>query len=66
MGGTPRSFLAEEDACAYAARLRAKLVVLNQGLPPKHSAVSGGVYEIHVLQAASLPLGFPAVRPRYE
>lgn len=66
LGGTPRSFLAEEDACAYAARLRPKLAVLNQGRPPKHVSISQGVYEIHVLQAASLPLGFPAIRPHYE
>ncbi len=66
LGGTPRSFLAEDDACAYAARLRTKLAALNEGRPPKHSVASQGVYEIHVLQAASLPLGFPAVRPHYE
>ncbi len=66
LGGTPRAFLAEEDACAYAASLRPKLAALNAGRPPKHSAASQGVYEIHVLQAASLPLGFPEARPRYE
>ena len=66
LGGTPRSFLAEEDACAYAARLRPKLAVLNQDRPPKHVSISQGVSEIHVLQEASLPLGFPAVRPHYE
>ena len=66
LGGTPRSFLAEDDAYAYAARLRPKLAVLNEGRPPKHVSISQGVYEIHVLQAASLPLGFPETRPRYE
>ncbi len=66
LGGTPRSFLAEDVACAYAARLRPKLAALNEGRPSKHSAISQGVYEIHVLQAASLPLGFPETRPRYE
>ena len=66
LGGTPRSFLAEDDACAYAARLRPKLAALNEGRPPKHSAISQGVYEVHVLQAASLPPGFPAARSRYE
>ena len=66
LGGTPRSFLAEDEACAYAARLRPKLAVLNEGRPPKHSVISPGVYEVHVLQAASLPLGFPATRPHYE
>ncbi len=66
LGGTPRSFLAEDDACAYAARLRPKLAALNEGRLPKHSVASQGVYEIHVLQAASLPPGFPEVRPHYE
>ncbi len=66
LGGTPRSFLAEDDACAYAAKLRPKLAALNEGRLPKHSAASQGVYEIHVLQAASLPLGFPEIRPHYE
>ncbi len=66
LGGTPRAFLAEEDACAYAACLRPKLAALNEGRRPKHSVASEGVYEIHVLQAPSLPLGFPDARPHYE
>ena len=66
LGGTPRSFLMECEAQAYAATLEANLPPLNAGRPPKHASTSQGVFEIHVLQAASLPPGFPVARPRYE
>jgi len=66
LGGTPRSFLTEHEADAYAAELAPKLVLLNQDRPPKHASTSRGTYEVHVLQAASLPVGFPAARPHYE
>ncbi|HEY0205349.1 MAG TPA: hypothetical protein VGC15_14490 [Acetobacteraceae bacterium] len=66
LGGTPRSFLTEQQADAYAAELVPKLAPLNQGRPPKHASTSQGIYEVQVLQAASLPVGFPAARPRYE
>ncbi len=66
LGGTPRSFLTEQQADAYAAELVPKLAPLNQGRPPKHASASQGIYEVQVLQAASLPVGFPAARPHYE
>ncbi len=66
LGGTPRSFLTEHEADAHAAELAPKLVLLNQDRPPKHASTSQGIYEVHVLQAASLPVGFPAARPHYE
>jgi len=66
LGGTPRSFLTEHEADAHAAELAPKLVLLNQDRPPKHASTSRGTYEVHVLQAASLPVGFPAARPHYE
>ncbi len=66
LGGTPRSFLTEHEADAHAAELALKLVLLNQGRPPKHASTSRGTYEVHVLQAASLPVAFPAARPHYE
>lgn len=66
LGGTPRSFLTEQQADAYAAELAPKLALLNQDRPPKHASTSQGTYEVHALQAASLPVGFPAARPRYE
>ncbi len=66
LGGTPRSFLTEHEADAHAAELAPKLVLLNQDRPPKHASTSRGTYEVHVLQAASLPVAFPAARPHYE
>jgi len=66
LGGTPRSFLTEQQADAYAAELAPKLALLNQDRPPKHASTSQGTYEVQVLQAASLPVGFPAARPHYE
>ena len=49
-----------------AMLLTARLAPPNQHRPPKHASTSQGTYEVHVLQAASLPAGFPAARPRYE
>jgi hypothetical protein len=66
LGGTPRSFLTELEADVYAAELVPKLALLNQDRPPKHASTSQGIYEVQVLQAASLPTGFPATRPHYE
>ena len=66
LGGTPRSFLTEQEADAHAAELAPKLVLLNQNRPLKHASTSRGIYEVHVLQAASLPVAFPAARPHYE
>ncbi len=66
LGGTPRSFLIEYEADAHAAELASKLVLLNQDRPPKHASTSRGTYEVHVLQAANLPVAFPAARPHYE
>ena len=66
LGGTPQSFLTEQEAEAYAAGLAPKLAVLNLDCPPKHASTSRGTYEVHVLQAASFPVGFPAARPHYE
>ena len=65
LGGTPRSFLTEQEADAYAAELAPKLALLNRDRPPKHASTSQGTYEVHVLQASSLPAGFPAARPHY-
>jgi hypothetical protein len=66
LGGTPRSFLTVQEADAYAAELRPKLALLNRHRPPKHASTSQGTYEVQVLQEASLPTGFPAMRPHYE
>ena len=66
LGGTPRSFLTVQEADAHAAELRPKLALLNRDRPPKHVSTSQGTYEVQVLQAASLPTGFPATRPHYE
>jgi len=44
LGGTPRSFLTEHEADAHAAELALKLVLLNQGRPPKHASTSRGTY----------------------
>ncbi len=66
LGGTPRSYLTETEADAYASELETKLALLNVGRPPKHASTSRGVYEIHVIDAVSLPLMFPATRPQYE
>ena len=66
LGGTPRSFLTKHEADAHAAELAPKLVLLNQDRAPKHASTSRGTYEVHVLQAPSLPVGFPAARPHYE
>jgi len=66
LGGTPRSFLTDDEARAYAAELETTLPLLIVGWPPKHTSTSQGVLEIHVLSAASLPLGFPETRPHYE
>jgi len=62
LGGTPRSFLTKPEADVYAA----ELALLNQDRPPKHASTSQGIYEVQVLQAASLPTGFPAARSHYE
>ncbi len=66
LGGTPRSYLTETEADAYAFELESKLATLNVGRPPKDASTSRGVYEIHVINAASLPLMFPATRLQYE
>ncbi len=66
LGGPPGSFLTEHEADAHAAELARKLVLLNHDRPPKHASTSRGTYEVHVLQAASLPIGFPTARPHYE
>jgi len=66
LGGTPRSFLTELQADVYTAKLEPNLALLNQDRPPKHASTSQGIYEVQVLQAASLPTGFPATRPHYE
>ncbi len=66
LGGTPRSYLTEAEADAHASELEPSLAPLNVGRPAKHASTSRGVYEIHVLNAVSLPLMFPATRPQYE
>lgn len=66
LGGTPRSYLTEAEADAYAFELEPGLAPLNVGRPAKHASTSRGVYKIHVLNAVSLPLMFPATPPQYE
>ncbi len=65
LGGTPRSYLTDDEAQCYAATLEPRLPILNVGRPPKHASTSSGVYEIHVLNAMSLPDGLPSVVPGY-
>ncbi len=66
LGGTPRSYLTETEEDAYASALEPSLAPLNVGRPAKHASTSRGVYEIHVINAVSLPLMFAAARPQYE
>ncbi len=66
LGGTPRSYLTEAETDTYASELESRLPPLNVGRPPKHASTSRHVYEIHVINAVSLPLMFPAIRPQYE
>lgn len=65
LGGTPRSYLTDDEARSYAAGLEPRLVLLNTSRLPKHASTSNGVYEIHVLNALSLPGEFPITVPRY-
>lgn len=58
-------FDTEDEADAYAEKLRVSLRELNEGRRPKHSVLSEGVYEVHVFEGP-LPESFPEVRPHYE
>ncbi|MGI4793919.1 MAG: hypothetical protein ACRYG8_07520 [Janthinobacterium lividum] len=63
LGGTPRAYLTDDEACSYAAKLEPRMALLNAGRPPKHASTSAGVYEIHVINALSLPGSFPLAAP---
>ncbi len=65
LGGTPRAYLTDEEAQSYALRLEPRLALLNVGRRRKHASTSTGVYEIHVINALSLPSGFPLVTLHY-
>ena len=62
----PRAFLSEADATRHADGLRLRLPVLNEGRRPLDSALSQGIYEIEVIEAATLPACHPEHWPRYE
>ena len=66
LGGTPCSYLTDDEAQSYASKLEPKLVLLNAGRPPKHASTSKGVYEIRIMNALSLPGEFPTTAPHYS
>ena len=65
LGALPAAFLGDAEAEAHAARMSEGIAALNEGRPPKHSVLSEGVYEVHVLEAGCLPLHWPEDAPRY-
>lgn len=66
LGALPTAFLTIDQAQEHAARMAVGVDAQNEGRPPKHSVLSTGVYEVHVLEAPCLPLHWPETPPRYE
>ena len=66
LGVLPAAFLDDAGAEEHANRMGQRIDALNEGRPPKHGSSNLGVFEVHVLEAASLPLHFPDTAPRYE
>ncbi len=64
--GFPAAFLTEDAADAHADWLRARLPDLNQGRRPLESVLSEGVYDVLVIEAATLPSSYPEYLPAYE
>ncbi len=62
----PAAFLSEADATLYANGLRLRLPLLNEGRRSLDSVLSEGIYEIEVIEAATLPRSYPEYWPRYE
>ena len=66
LGALPAAFLGDAEADEHAGRMSQRIDALNSGRPPKHCSSNLGVFEVHVLEAAGLPLHFPDTTPRYE
>ena len=64
--GTPTAFLCEAEATLYANGLRLRLPLVNEGRRSLDSVLSQGLYEIEVVEAATLPTFYPEYWPRYE
>lgn len=64
--GFPAAFLTENAADAHADWLRTRLPDLNQGRRPLDSVLSEGIYDVLVIEAATLPSTYPACLPAYE
>ena len=62
----PAASFTDAEAGTHAARMSRDLDALNEGRTPKHSVLSRGVYEVHVLEAPVLPRYWPETPPRYE
>ena len=54
------------EAGTHAACVSRDLDALNEGRPPKHSVLSRGVYEVHVLETPVPPRHRPETPPRHE
>ena len=65
LNGAPAAFLSESEAEAHAGRLRVHLPRLNAGRRPLGSVLSDGLYDVEVIEAATLPPVWPQTRPRY-
>ena len=66
LGVLPAAFLDDAGAGEHATRMGQRIGALNSGRPPKHCSSNLGVFEVHVLEAACLPLHIPDTTPRYE
>ena len=57
--GAPTAFLSEAEATLYANGLRIRVPLLNDGRRSLDSVLSEGIYEVEVIEAATLPTFYP-------
>ena len=65
LGAFPAAFATHDAAEIHRTTMQRGLAGLNEGRRLKHSVLSTGVYEAHVMRAPALPRAFPEVRPHY-